>query len=46
MKETQERMDFFQRTIRKAFKTYPNLNQKQYWNNHFWSKDYSVSTVS
>ena len=29
----------------KLFKTYPNLKQKPYWGNHFWSRGYFVSTV-
>tara|TARA_R110001592_G_C12547453_1_gene689607 strand:+ start:165 stop:482 length:318 start_codon:yes stop_codon:yes gene_type:complete len=29
----------------KLFKTYPNLEQKPYWGNHFWSRGYFVSTV-
>lgn len=29
----------------KLFKTYPNLRQKPYWGNHFWSRGYFVSTV-
>ncbi|WP_345191648.1 transposase, partial [Algibacter agarivorans] len=29
----------------KLFKTYPNLKQKPYWGNHFWSRGCFVSTV-
>ena len=29
----------------KLFKTYPKLKQKPYFGNHFWSRDYFVSTV-
>tara|TARA_R110002124_G_scaffold116922_1_gene273698 strand:- start:34 stop:351 length:318 start_codon:yes stop_codon:yes gene_type:complete len=29
----------------KLFKTFPNLKQKPYWCNHFWSRGYFVSTV-
>ena len=29
----------------KMFKTYPNLKQKPYWGNHFWSRGYFVSTI-
>ena len=29
----------------KLFKTYPNLKQKPYWGNHFWSRGYFVSAV-
>ena len=29
----------------KLFRTYPNLKQKPYWGNHFWSRGYFVSTV-
>jgi putative transposase len=29
----------------KLFKTYPNLKQKPYWGNHFWSRGYFVNTV-
>lgn len=29
----------------KVFKTYPDLKQKPYWGNHFWSRGYFVSTV-
>jgi len=29
----------------KLFKTYPDLKQKPYWGNHFWSRGYFVSTV-
>ena len=29
----------------KLFKTYPNLKQKPYWGNHFWSRGYFVSTI-
>jgi putative transposase len=29
----------------RIFKTYPNLKNKPYWGNHFWSRGYFVSTV-
>jgi putative transposase len=29
----------------KLFKSYPNLKQKPYWGNHFWSRGYFVTTV-
>jgi putative transposase len=29
----------------KLFKSYPNLNKKPYWGNHFWSRGYFVNTV-
>ena len=29
----------------KLFRTYPDLKQKPYWGNHFWSRGYFVSTV-
>ena len=29
----------------KLFKSYPNLKQKPYWENHFWARGYFVSTV-
>ena len=29
----------------KLFKTYPKLKQKPYWENHFWSRGYFVTTV-
>ncbi|WP_246067732.1 transposase [Changchengzhania lutea] len=29
----------------KLFKIYPNLKQKPYWDNHFWSRGYFLSTV-
>ena len=29
----------------KLFKSYPELKQKPYWGNHFWSRGYFVSTV-
>ena len=29
----------------KIFRTYPDLKQKPYWGNHFWSRGYFVSTV-
>jgi putative transposase len=27
------------------FKSYPSLQKKPYWGNHFWSRGYFVSTV-
>ena len=33
------------KTAIKLFKTYPNLKQKPYWGNHFWSRGYFISTV-
>jgi putative transposase len=29
----------------KIFKSYPKLKQKPYWENHFWSRGYFVTTV-
>jgi putative transposase len=29
----------------KLFKTYPNLKQKPYLGNHFWSRGYFVNTI-
>ena len=29
----------------KLFKSYPQLKQKPYWGNHFWSRGYFVNTV-
>jgi putative transposase len=29
----------------KLFKSYPKLQQKFYWGNHFWARGYFVSTV-
>lgn len=29
----------------KHFKSYPQLKQKPYWGNHFWSRGYFVNTV-
>ena len=29
----------------KIFRTYPDLKQKPYWGNHFWSRGYFASTV-
>src|SRR5664279_594190 len=29
----------------KLFKSYPELKQKPYWGNHFWSRGYFVTTV-
>jgi REP element-mobilizing transposase RayT len=29
----------------KLYKTYPELKQKPYWQNHFWSGCYIVTTV-
>jgi putative transposase len=29
----------------KLFKSYPGLKRKPYWGNHFWSREYCVSTI-
>jgi len=29
----------------KIFKSYPQLKQKPYWGNHFWSRGYFVNTI-
>ncbi len=29
----------------KLFKSYPQLKQKPYWGNHFWSRGYFVNTI-
>ena len=29
----------------KLFKSYPQLKQKAYWGNHFWSRGYFVNTI-
>ena len=29
----------------KLFKSYPQMKQKPYWGNHFWSRGYLVNTV-
>jgi putative transposase len=29
----------------KLFKSYPQLKQKPYWGNHYWSRGYFVNTV-
>ena len=33
------------KTAIKIFKNYPQLKQKLYWGNHFWSRGYCVDTV-
>ena len=33
------------KTAIKIFKSYPQLRQKPYWGNHFWSKGYCVDTI-
>ena len=33
------------KTAIKIFKSYPQLKQKPYWGNHFWSRGYCVDTV-
>jgi putative transposase len=33
------------RTAIRIFQKYPQLKQKLYWGNHFWSKGYCVDTV-
>ncbi|HDP69757.1 MAG TPA: hypothetical protein ENN38_02985 [Actinobacteria bacterium] len=33
------------KTAIKLFGNYPNLREKPYWGNHFWSKGYCVSTI-
>ena len=33
------------KTAIKIFKSYPQLKQKLYWGNHFWSRGYCVDTV-
>ena len=29
----------------RIFQSYPDLNQKPYWGNHFWAKGYFISTI-
>jgi putative transposase len=29
----------------KLFKSYPQMKQKPYWGNHFWSRGYFINTV-
>jgi putative transposase len=29
----------------KLFKSYPKMEQKLYWGNHFWARGYFVTTV-
>ena len=33
------------KTAIKIFKSYPQLKQKPYWGNHFWSRGYCVDTI-
>ena len=33
------------KTAVKIFKSYPELRNKPYWGNHFWSKGYCVDTI-
>jgi len=33
------------KTAIKIFKSYPQLKQKPYWGNHFWSRSYCVDTI-
>ena len=33
------------KTAIKIFKSYPQLKNKPYWGNHFWSRGYCVDTV-
>ncbi|CAD5258091.1 transposase [Imperialibacter sp. EC-SDR9] len=33
------------KTAIKTFKSYPQLKQKPYWGNHFWSRGYCVDTI-
>jgi putative transposase len=33
------------KTAIKMFRSMPNLKEKPYWGNHFWSRGYCVSTV-
>ncbi len=33
------------KTAIKIFKSYPQLKQKPYWGNHFWSGGYCVDTI-
>lgn len=33
------------KTAIKIFKSYPQLKQKPYWDNHFWSRGYCVDTI-
>ena len=33
------------RTAIRVFKQFPDLKQRPYWGNHFWSKGYCVDTV-
>jgi putative transposase len=33
------------KTAIKIFKSYPQLKEKPYWGNHFWSRGYCVDTI-
>jgi len=33
------------KTVIKLFKSFPALKKKPYWENHFWSRGYCVSTI-